>query len=326
MKKGKILHKFPGSNTAEGFHSFYAEGLKPMDKIYVLKGGPGTGKSSLMRKIGAEMADQGYDVELWQCSSDNESLDGVLIRELGVAVVDGTAPHVVDPVYPGAVDQIVNLGDHWNADALRAHRDEIVSLTGQISENFAQAYRALEDYKQQYDNTIGSLTYSNERLQATADDLLSRIFRADEAKISHFFASAVTPKGLVGFGQELTARAKRRYLIAGGNLQSVHSLIAAVAEAAVAHGHSIELYHSTIDPIYYEILVLPDLEVALADSNAAGLISRSGDVLVELQPAEEVGSDPGLKAKLETAVAFIAQAKSLHNDLEEFYIRRHEFS
>ncbi|MDD2568537.1 MAG: ATPase [Clostridia bacterium] len=95
MKKGKVSHVFPGSNTPQGFYSFYAEGLSPMEHVFVLKGGPGTGKSTLMRKIAHNMTERGYDVELWQCSSDNNSLDGVIIGNLGVAVVDGTAPQAV---------------------------------------------------------------------------------------------------------------------------------------------------------------------------------------------------------------------------------------
>ena len=34
------------------------------------------------------------------CSSDPESLDGVAIPEKGAALMDGTAPHVYDPVLP----------------------------------------------------------------------------------------------------------------------------------------------------------------------------------------------------------------------------------
>jgi len=41
------------------------------------------------------MADLGYDVELFHCSSDPSSLDGVVMPGIGVALMDGTAPHMV---------------------------------------------------------------------------------------------------------------------------------------------------------------------------------------------------------------------------------------
>jgi DNA replication protein DnaC len=67
MKKGKIRYGYPGGNTCRGFYSFFALGLKNMERIFILKGGPGTGKSTLMRKIGLEMAERGFNVDFWQC-------------------------------------------------------------------------------------------------------------------------------------------------------------------------------------------------------------------------------------------------------------------
>ncbi|SHK14198.1 hypothetical protein SAMN02745975_03743 [Geosporobacter subterraneus DSM 17957] len=93
-KKGKIKRVFPGGNTAKGFFSYYDNIIgKEANRLFIIKGGPGVGKSSFMKKIGYEMTEKGYDVEFHQCSSDNGSLDGVVIPALKVAIIDGTAPH-----------------------------------------------------------------------------------------------------------------------------------------------------------------------------------------------------------------------------------------
>ncbi|HHV61803.1 MAG TPA: ATPase [Firmicutes bacterium] len=93
-KKGYIKKVFPGGNTPQGFYSFYDQIITPnATRILIIKGGPGVGKSTFMRKIAEEMVDRGYDVELHHCSSDNGSLDGVVIPSIGVALIDGTAPH-----------------------------------------------------------------------------------------------------------------------------------------------------------------------------------------------------------------------------------------
>lgn len=94
--KGSIKKVFPGGNTSNGFHSFY-DHIIPEDaeRIFVIKGGPGVGKSSFMRTIGEQFVNEGYDVEYHHCSSDNRSLDGVVIKKANVALLDGTAPHVV---------------------------------------------------------------------------------------------------------------------------------------------------------------------------------------------------------------------------------------
>ncbi|MTI67521.1 MAG: ATPase [Firmicutes bacterium] len=92
---GSIRHLIPGGNTSKGFYSYYDYIIeKDANRIFVIKGGPGVGKSSMMKKIGQEMLDKGYDVEYHHCSSDNNSLDGLVIQKLNVAFLDGTAPHV----------------------------------------------------------------------------------------------------------------------------------------------------------------------------------------------------------------------------------------
>ena len=101
-----------GANSPGGFYSLYDELLRPEEarSIYILKGGPGCGKSSLMRRVGAAMEEHGLDVEYIVCSGDPDSLDAVVIPALKTALVDGTAPHVVEPKYPGLVEEYVNLG------------------------------------------------------------------------------------------------------------------------------------------------------------------------------------------------------------------------
>ncbi len=108
----RIKRMFPGGNTSEGFVSYYDYIIEnDANRIFVVKGGPGTGKSSMMKKVAKEMLERGYDVEYHHCSSDNNSIDGIVIPQLKVAMIDGTAPHVVDPKHPGAVDEIIHLGD-----------------------------------------------------------------------------------------------------------------------------------------------------------------------------------------------------------------------
>ncbi len=110
MPKGTIRHMFPGNNTSRGFFSYYDYILlqEKAKKIYIIKGGPGVGKSTFIRQSAEDLADEGYDVEFMHCSSDPESLDGMVVPALSVAMIDGTAPHVVDPKNPGAVDETIH--------------------------------------------------------------------------------------------------------------------------------------------------------------------------------------------------------------------------
>lgn len=92
---GKIKRVFPGGNTSKGFYSYYDYIIEPdANRIFVIKGGPGVGKSSMMKKVAKDLLEKGYDIEYHHCSSDNNSIDGLVVPKLRVAMVDGTAPHV----------------------------------------------------------------------------------------------------------------------------------------------------------------------------------------------------------------------------------------
>src|SRR5690625_200492 len=102
---GSSRHAFLGGNTPLGFFSYFDHLIRPGDgkRLFVIKGGPGSGKSYFMHRIGERLQAEGLDVEYFHCSSDADSLDAIRIPSLDVAWVDGTAPHVIDPKYPGII-------------------------------------------------------------------------------------------------------------------------------------------------------------------------------------------------------------------------------
>jgi hypothetical protein len=145
IKRGYVKRVFPGNNTPMGFFSYY-DYILPKDsrRIYVIKGGPGVGKSTFMTSIAKYMVDLGYDVEVHHCSSDNNSIDGVVFPAIGVGILDGTSPHVVDPKVPGAVDEIVWLGEFWDEDAVRAKKKEILQAQRGIESVFGAGVQVSE--------------------------------------------------------------------------------------------------------------------------------------------------------------------------------------
>ena len=56
---------FLGNNSGYGFFNLYENELKSTNKTVLLKGGSGTGKSSLLKKIAKKAKAMGLDYELW---------------------------------------------------------------------------------------------------------------------------------------------------------------------------------------------------------------------------------------------------------------------
>ena len=135
---------FLGGNTAAGFCSFYSSFCaEPEDFIWVLKGGPGCGKSSFMKTVGRAAEDAGMDVEYVLCSGDPESVDGVYLPAVHTGYVDGTAPHVLEVQTPGAGGSYLDLGQFYDRAALAEKRAALESLFCAYRACYAQAYGAL---------------------------------------------------------------------------------------------------------------------------------------------------------------------------------------
>ena len=66
---------FIAANGFDGFCSNFKYALNPndLDRIFILKGGPGTGKSTLMKHIAEHFISNGIEVKKYLCSSDPKS-------------------------------------------------------------------------------------------------------------------------------------------------------------------------------------------------------------------------------------------------------------
>ncbi len=136
---------FAACNSAVGFKSFYPEifSRERLRTLFVIKGGPGTGKSRFMREVAQFAEERGEDVTYYYCSSDPESLDGVILEKSRIALIDATAPHVYEPKCVGAFEQIVNLGEFWDRKLLAESRAEIEAHSLKKSNAFAAVYAYL---------------------------------------------------------------------------------------------------------------------------------------------------------------------------------------
>ena len=142
---------FLAANSGGGFRSLY-DGFPPEGVfLHIIKGGPGTGKSSFMRRIRAVAEERGLDTETVLCSGDPESLDGLYIPAIAQAWVDGTAPHVQEPSVFGADSDYVNLGAFCRLPLSEEDSRQAKRLNREYKEKYAEAYAALAEAKALHD-------------------------------------------------------------------------------------------------------------------------------------------------------------------------------
>lgn len=164
----QIKRYFAAANGYDGFKSYFNKIFNPTEyeRLYVLKGGPGTGKSSLMKKIESCFDAKGLECEGILCSSDPESFDGVIVKNgnIKVGVLDGTAPHETDARFPGAIDEIVNLGAMWSSERLVEKRNGILELNREKNTHYKNAYEFLSlagEFSARLDKTLRTLYNCN---------------------------------------------------------------------------------------------------------------------------------------------------------------------
>lgn len=182
MNQPTARRYFAASNSSRGFCNYYGDCFSEarVDRLYIIKGGPGTGKSHFMREVARYARAKGYGVTEYDCSSDPSSLDGILLSAEGkptIGLLDGTAPHVCEPTSPGVRDEIINLGAFWNSTRLSGERNTIRHLAARKAEAYARAYaclRAAGEMDRVADALIAP-TIKEDRLEAMANRILRRV-------------------------------------------------------------------------------------------------------------------------------------------------------
>lgn len=344
MPNGKVRHMFPGGNTSKGFFSYYDYVLpqEKAKKIYILKGGPGVGKSTFMRKIAEGMLEKGYDTEYMHCSSDPDSLDGVVFPDKNVAMIDGTAPHIVDPKNPGAVDEIINLGDFWYEEGIAANRDQILAANMEIGKLFTRAYRYIQAAFSVYRDieSIHEQAMDHGKANVMINDTIKSIFEGIDVseiqgKQRHLFASAITPKGFVNYLSSLLTT-EEVIALEGNPGTGTERLLERVRQAAAERGIYTESYYCALNPHKLEHLIIPEMNYSITTRNSIHY--------AEIEPTRVIAFNEYLddsvlrkfdgelkfnreefERLMDRAVKSIQRAKSLHDKLESYYVPNMNF-
>ena len=343
--QGSIKRVFPGGNTSEGFFSYYQYLLeKGTKRIFVIKGGPGVGKSTLMKKVGKKMLELGYDVEFHHCSSDNHSLDGIAVIPAGIVMVDGTAPHIIDPKYPGGLDEIINMGEYWNVEAMELNKTKIVATTNDVSRLFARAYRFLAAARSIAEDIMAihkqcmDFAGANRILALFERILAERTYSSEPVSTSgherHLFSCAYTPDGFIDFTDTILQNIGQIYYLHGPMGTGKTTLLRKIADRAVEKGLDVEIYHTPLIPTKIGTVVIPGLNLAITTSEKFKSahyetldLSKylNGSKLAAFQ-ADLAGDNKLLQELIDLGMENIRRAKEEHDVLEQYYVPNMNFS
>lgn len=335
---------FLGANTPNGFVGFMPTCYDPRDgwRVYIIKSGPGTGKSTFMRRILERVTAAGEEAEAIFCSSDPHSLDGVRFPRLKVAVVDGTSPHVLEPRYWGVCETVVDIGACSNAAVLRENAAAIIAATdtcrelhGRCRQFLSTAASLLEDSRR----TALACT-DTEKVVRTAARIAAREFGSGErsGREERRFLSAVTPEGSVVHYGTLQALCPRIYVVEDEYGAAGSLLLSELRQWAREAGQDSIVCTCPLSPEEkVEHLLLPSIGLGFTLSNPW---HKADFPAYRRVHAARFTNEEALRTKrqrlafnrkaarelLAEAVEVAKEAKSVHDEMERYSIGAMDFA
>lgn len=321
---------FAASNSAKGFVNYYKQCFLRAEKIFIVQGGPGTGKSRFMHRVGQWAEEKGYGVEYYLCSSDPDSIDGVLIEKEGkyTGLLDGTSPHTFEPEIIGVREQYINLGNFWDRNKLESEKKKIADLSKNKQTCFENAYRYLmacgnlKVVKDSYLKPHIDLSL----MKASAERLVSRFDKDEGFEAIPALIHALGMKGRV-YLDTFYAKADVRYFISSAyGCESIYMqyIFEALKERDVFMRVSYDpIYTDVIDGIY-----LPQSKITFLYSKDD--IQKKGGRYINtrryltLDPEESLIEELKYIQKLRVlcehgALSELSKAKDYHFALEKIY-------
>ena len=337
---------FFGANNKRKYASLFSDIYNPCDdgKHYILKGGPGTGKSTLMKKVASELERKGYFVERGYCSADPISLDVVIAPEINFSIIDGTSPHSFDTTYPGVTEYIINLGEAWDKRYLSEYKTAIINLTDEnkkMHKKAADFMAVASQLKLENMKHCDNITDKN-KLQNFARRLCNREIPAKKGvksgKIKKRFLSAVSPEGIVVQYDTIVALSEKIITIADNYSICASYIMDYVAEYASENGYDVYACYCPLFPTAkIEHVIIPELKLCFFTETSSHFsldteekkvhstrfLNREGlsEIKQVLKFNEKTSSE-----MISEAVKKISIAKGVHDRLEDYYIRATDFS
>ena len=331
----RSAHIFLGANSGTGFSSLYDQLLNArLGDLLIIKGGPGCGKSSFMRTVAKELADAGEKIIYVNCSGDPDSLDGVLIPSIKTGLVDGTAPHVLEPTYTVATERYVDLTRFYDVAATKARRGEIIAHSDAYRTAYAEAYRILRavDAVAEERRAAVHAAMDFDRLSRRVDGLLRRQLRGKGAgcgRIDRAFLGGMTHQGELCRYDTAEALCPN-VCVLDDSYGLASAALKRAAESAAAAGYDVLLCPNPDHPRETMHVLIPAAELALVTSTAR--LPYEGEayrrIRVDAMAAERLTRAEKAKLRFagrierslrDEATAALRRAKAEHDALEAAY-------
>ncbi len=344
MSETTALRFFLGANSPSGFYSLFDEleqAQKPWHS-FLIKGGPGCGKSSFLKKTAALCAPFCPTMELFPCSSDPDSLDAVMLPEKQISLMDATAPHAKEAVIPAVQHTLLSFGDHLNGKQLQKYRQQIEALitSTPIYYKYAVSYLAAAQTFLRNSYEIADCAVDSEKISGYAQRFAAKHFPRRDASPceKRRFLSSICSEGIVVLEKTPAQLCRRLYLIEDDCGAVAQHLLEQLRQHALEAGHDVISCHCPMEPdSKLEHLLIPTADIGFMTSNhfhpmtACGALRKiharrfQDQELMKLNKERFLSNRKAAQTLLEQAIAILHESRQLHDRLERLYQNAMDF-
>ncbi len=327
---------FLGANSNIDFISYFKQLHEQNSsmQLLILKGGPGSGKSSLMKKVLKYALAHNHEVEVIPCASDPLSLDAFIDKTADFAMMDGTSPHMEDPSLPGANHHILYTGDLWDCATLNQSSGKIRHLNTRIGDyhkgaaSYIKAASALLDENLRY-----SKRYINKApLAGFAEKICTQLPKGDYKAEKVRLLSAVSVGEIKYFKDTVSSLADKIYVLEDKWGGAADFLMKHIENAAAVCGAQIIRCPCSIMPEKTDHIIIPAAKMAVVTQNCFLPIDvgekNNAEKFYYQMPEGALLEERLLEAQklLQKACTLVYEAKLLHDKLELIYVNAMDFS
>lgn len=133
-----------GVTQPQGFVDVVPQLIQGFNKRIYLQGDAGNGKSFFMRRVAHAIQEHGYDIEIYHCGFDPDSIDMVRVPSMDFCIFDSTYPHE----YYAENEQDITLDLREGTivhDLDDFHKNRMTELTSKYKKEMEQGRALLEN-------------------------------------------------------------------------------------------------------------------------------------------------------------------------------------
>ncbi|MFZ7101319.1 MAG: hypothetical protein ACOWWO_01505 [Peptococcaceae bacterium] len=265
VNMGTVTEYFLSIHSGKGYHSFLDDTLRILKKNVILRGGTNQLRSRIIRNTGLNLLERGYDIEFIHGTVNPNNLEGVIIPQLSLSVACGENLSNIKDY------EIVNLDGYRDENKYLIYKSKVKDLEEQINVNTELAREELAKLKEIYFVSFGKETALEDRqVLYITEKILKTLFSKEKGVIYHRIAQCITKFGVINYYSDLLGNISNKVYLNEISPSNATGILKIIAREAVIKGLKVAIYFNCLDPEVIELLILPEMAMAIGSKNITG--------------------------------------------------------